>query len=100
MNLKRNDKLKKQYTRSMRVYMSPLKNTVNTNVIGIFLFLLTIAYDVINHRILLAKLNAFGVKGVANCCASYLSRQRQVTELNHYCNMNPEWENMFQPQEK
>jgi hypothetical protein len=80
--------------------MSPLKKTVNTNLIGIFLFLLTIAYDVINHRILLAKLSAYGVKGIASCYASYLSHQRQVTELNRYGNMNPEWENTFQPQEK
>jgi len=45
------------------------------NPIGIFLDL-TKAYDVLNHKILLSKLNSFGIRGVANSWfESYLFHQ-------------------------
>jgi hypothetical protein len=52
------------------------------NLIGIFLDL-TKAYDVLNHKLLLSKLNSYGVRGVANLWfESYLSHQKQCVEIN------------------
>jgi hypothetical protein len=45
---------------------------------------LTKAYDVLNHKILLVKLNSYGVRGVANIWfESYISHLRQYIEINH-----------------
>jgi hypothetical protein len=53
-----------------------------TNPIGIFLDL-TIAYNVLNHKVLLSKLNSYGMRGVANLWfESYLSHQKQCVEIN------------------
>ena len=52
---------------------------------GIF-FYLTKAYDVLNHRVLLDKLWACGVRGIINSWfESYLSDQKQFVEVSH-CN--------------
>jgi len=51
------------------------------NPIGIFLDL-TKAYDVLNHRVLLSKLDTCGIRGVANkWFESYLSLQKQCVEI-------------------
>ena len=53
-----------------------------TNPIGIFLDF-TKAYDVLNHKVLLSKLNSYGVRGVANSWfESYLSHRKQCVEIN------------------
>jgi hypothetical protein len=53
------------------------------NPIGIFL-VLTKAYDVLNHTMLLLKLNSFGIRGVANSWfESYLSHQRPCMEISN-----------------
>jgi len=40
------------------------------------------AYDVLNHRVLLSKLNSYGIRGVANLLSeSYLSRRKQCVEI-------------------
>ncbi|PNF20311.1 hypothetical protein B7P43_G13693 [Cryptotermes secundus] len=53
------------------------------HVIGIF-FDLTKAYDVINHIILLDKLNYYGIRGVTNLWfKSYLSHRVQFVETNY-----------------
>ena len=52
------------------------------NPIGIFLDL-TKAYDVLNHKVLLSKLNSYGIRGVANSWfESYLSHRKQCVEIN------------------
>jgi hypothetical protein len=52
------------------------------NPIGIFLDL-TKAYDVLNHKILLSKLDSYGIRGVANLWfESYLSHWKQCVEIN------------------
>ena len=52
------------------------------NPIGIFLDL-TKAYDVLNHRILLSKLESYGIRGVTNrWFESYLSHRKQCVEIN------------------
>ena len=52
------------------------------NPTGIFLDL-TKAYDVLNHRILLSKLESYGIRGVTNrWFESYLSLQKQCVEIN------------------
>jgi len=52
------------------------------NPTGIFLDL-TKAYDVLNQKVLLSKLNSYGIRGVANLCfESYLSHQKQCVEIN------------------
>jgi hypothetical protein len=52
------------------------------NPIGIFLDL-TKAYDVLSHKVLLSKLNSYGIRGVANLWfESYLSHLKQCVEIN------------------
>jgi hypothetical protein len=52
------------------------------NPIGIFLDL-TKADDVLNHRVLLSKLDSYGIRGVANLwCESYLSHRKQCVEIS------------------
>jgi hypothetical protein len=47
-------------------------------------FYLTKEYDVSNHKILLAKLNSYRVRGIAYVWfESYISHWRQYTEINH-----------------
>jgi hypothetical protein len=44
---------------------------------------LTKAYDVQNHKLLLSKLNYYGIRGVANLWfESYLSNQKQCVGIN------------------
>jgi hypothetical protein len=52
------------------------------NRIGIF-FDLTKAYDALNHKVLLSKLNSYGIRGVANLWfESYQSHRKQCVEIN------------------
>ena len=51
------------------------------NPTGIFLDL-TKAYDVLRHKVLLSKLDTYGIRGVANkWFESYLSRRKQCVEI-------------------
>jgi retron-type reverse transcriptase len=52
------------------------------NPIGIFLDF-TKAYDVLSHKVLLSKLNSYGIRGVANLWfESYLSHRKKCVEIN------------------
>ena len=43
------------------------------------------AFDTVDHQILLAKLNHYGICGVSNdCCMSYLSNRHQYVSINEY----------------
>jgi len=51
------------------------------NPIRIFLDL-TKAYDVLNHKVLLSKLNSYGIRNVANLWfESYVSHRKQCVEI-------------------
>jgi len=53
-----------------------------TNLIGIF-FDLSKAYDVLDHKILLFKLDAYGIRGLVNqWFKSYLCNRKQYDEIN------------------
>jgi hypothetical protein len=53
------------------------------NVIGTFLDL-SKEYDVLDHKILLLKLDAYGIRGLANLWfKSYLCSQKRYVEINH-----------------
>ena len=52
------------------------------NQTGIFLDL-TKAYDILNHKVLLSKLNSYGIRGVANLWFEpYLLQWKQCVEVN------------------
>jgi len=52
------------------------------NPIGIFLDL-TKAYDVLSHKVLLSKLNSYGIRDMANSWfESHLSHRKQRVEIN------------------
>ena len=54
-------------------------------VLGIFLHL-SKAFDPIDHKISLAKLWRYGIRGVANkWFDSYLSNKKQLVEVNDIC---------------
>ena len=43
---------------------------------------LTKVYDVLNHKVLLSKLNSYGIRGVVNLWfESYPSHQKQCVEI-------------------
>jgi len=52
------------------------KKKPNSNILD-----LTKVYDVLNHKVLLSKLNSYGIRGVANF-ESYLSHRKQCVEIN------------------
>jgi hypothetical protein len=54
------------------------------NMIGIFFFDLSKVYDILSHKILLSKLDAYGIRDAANFWfKSYLSNWKQCTEINY-----------------
>jgi retron-type reverse transcriptase len=58
------------------------------NLIEIF-FYLSKVYDVVDHRILLFKLDAYGVRGLVNrWFKSYLSNQKQYVAINYVENIS------------
>jgi hypothetical protein len=64
------------------------KKRKQVNQIGIFCDL-TKTYGVINHETLLAELNSYGVRGIANLWfESYLAYRNQVVEINYNGNKN------------
>ena len=74
------NQLKQHYRFLLEVHRRPLKKKINP--IGIFLDL-TKAYDILNHKVLLSKLNSYGVRGIANLWyESYLPHRKQCMEIN------------------
>jgi len=53
------------------------------HLIGIF-FDLSKAYDILDHKILLSKLNTYGIRGLVNqWFKSYLCNRKQYVEINY-----------------
>jgi hypothetical protein len=70
---------------ALQCFVKSIKEAVEDkmNPIGIFHHL-TKAYDVLNHTILLSKLNSYRIRGVVNLWfESYLSHRKQCVEINN-----------------
>jgi hypothetical protein len=82
MDLGKKGQLRQQYSSSSKAYRSTLRKK-KADQIEIFCDLMK-ACDVINHEMLLAKLNVFGVRGIGNSWfKSYLAHWKQVGEINY-----------------
>ena len=66
-------------------FLTGTYNSVDKKEISIGLFLdLSKAFDLVDHNILLGKMEAIGIRGVANCWfKSYLSHREQRVELTY-----------------
>ena len=76
---------KKSTETALQVFIKSVQETIEKkmNQIGIFLDL-TKAYDVINHRVLLSKLDSYAIRGVPNLWfESYLSLRQQCVEIKN-----------------
>jgi hypothetical protein len=74
---------KKSTETALQIYINSTQEAIEKkrNPIGIFLYL-TKAYDVLNHKVLLSKLNSYGIRSVENLWfESYLSHWKCV-EIN------------------
>ena len=74
---------KKSTETALQIFTKSIQEAIERklNPIGVFLDL-TKAYDVLNHRALLSKLNSYGIRGVVNrWFESYLSRRKQCVEI-------------------
>jgi predicted aconitase len=82
-NLVLRKKKKKSTETALQIFIKSTQEVIKKmNPIGIFLDL-TKAYDVFNHKVLLSKLNSYGIRVVAKICfESYLSRLKQCVETN------------------
>jgi hypothetical protein len=69
---------------SLEKIYEALQKKIST--VGIFLHL-SKAYDVINHKMMLDKLQAYGIRGVVNqWFKSYLTGHRQCVEIKYIGN--------------
>jgi hypothetical protein len=75
---------RKSMETALQVFINSVQEAIEKkmNPTGIFLDL-TNAFDVLNHRALLSKLDSYGIRGVANLWfASYLSHRKQCLEIS------------------
>jgi len=79
MALGQKNQLKQHYRFLSKVHRRSLKkNEPKWNFLEI-----TKTYDVLNHKVLLSKLNSYGIRGVANLWfESYLLHWKQCVEVN------------------
>jgi hypothetical protein len=65
-------------------FLESIQDAVDRGQHAIEIFFdLTKAYDVINHDILLGKLNSYGIRGMTNSwLKSYLAHRKQFVEIN------------------
>jgi len=68
----------------LQIFIKNTQETIEKKWTQLKFFLeFTKAYDVLNHKVLLSKLNSYGIKGVANLWFEYyLSHQKQCVEIN------------------
>jgi len=73
---------KKSTETALQIVIISTQEATKKNSLRMFLDL-TKAYDVLNHKVLLFKLNSYGIRGVANLWfESYLLHQKQCVEIN------------------
>ena len=65
---------KKSIEKALRFFIESTQEAIEKKMNPVEIFLvLTKAYDILSHKILLSKLNSYGIRGVANLCfQSYL----------------------------
>ena len=81
----------KSITTACHTFIEKIQQALDNNLHAVGIFLdFTKAYDVINHNILLCKLESYGVRGIINSWfKSYLSERMQyVTITQNYGNSN------------
>jgi hypothetical protein len=75
-----------------QVFLEDIQKAVEKkiNLIGIFFIYLSKAYDVLDHKILLYKLDAYGIRGIVNqWLKTYLCNQKQYVEIKYMENTSP-----------
>jgi hypothetical protein len=77
-------RIKRSTETALQFFIESIQEAIERkmNPTGFFLDL-TKAYDVLNHKILLSKLDSYGIRGVANLWfESYVSHRKQCREIN------------------
>jgi hypothetical protein len=74
---------KKSTETALQIFIKSVQEAVKKNEPNWNFLDLTKAYGVLNHKVLLSKLNSYGIRGVTNLWfESYLSHQKQCVEIN------------------
>jgi hypothetical protein len=75
----------KSTSTALVTFLEDVYKTLDNKEVCVGLFLnLSKAFDMVNHNILLQKLDTYGIRGIAHqWFASYLKNRKQLVEIDH-----------------